>query len=60
MEKNLEFKNPSIVERIKGMLSVDFYRLFHDVNKIIYRYSNLKTLFFLEQSFFLRYNKRMR
>lgn len=29
MEKNLEFKNPSIVERIKGMLSVDFYRLFH-------------------------------
>ncbi len=29
MEKKLEFKNPSIVERIKGMLSVDFYRLFH-------------------------------
>ena len=29
MEKNLEFKNPSIVERIKGMLAVDFYRLFH-------------------------------
>lgn len=29
MEKNLEFKNPSIVERIKGMLSVDLYRLFH-------------------------------
>lgn len=29
MEKQLEFKNPSIIERIKGMLSVDFYRLFH-------------------------------
>ena len=29
MKNNLEFKNPSIVERIKGMLNVDFYRLFH-------------------------------
>jgi len=29
MEQNLEFKNPSFVNRIKGMLSVDFYRLFH-------------------------------
>lgn len=29
MEKNIEFKNPSFIERIKGMLSVDFYRLFH-------------------------------
>lgn len=26
---NQEFKNPSLVDRIKGMLSVDFYRLFH-------------------------------
>ena len=29
MEKKIEFKNPSLVERIKSMLSVDFYRLFH-------------------------------
>ena len=29
MNRKIEFKNPSIVERIKGMLSVDFYRLFH-------------------------------
>lgn len=26
---NIEFKTPSFVDRIKGMLSVDFYRLFH-------------------------------
>ena len=26
---NLKFKSPSFTERIKGMLSVDFYRLFH-------------------------------
>lgn len=29
MNKTLEFKNPSLIDRIKGMLSVDFYRLFH-------------------------------
>ncbi len=29
MEKELRFKNPSFAERIKGMLGVDFYRLFH-------------------------------
>lgn len=29
MNKILEFKNPSLIDRIKGMLSVDFYRLFH-------------------------------
>ena len=29
MNEKIEFRNPSIVERIKGMLSVDFYRLFH-------------------------------
>ncbi len=29
MNNKLEFKNPSIIDRIKGMLSVDFYRLFH-------------------------------
>ena len=28
MEK-IEFESPSLVERIKGMLGVDFYRLFH-------------------------------
>lgn len=26
---NLEFKNPSVFDRIKSMLNVDFYRLFH-------------------------------
>ena len=26
---NVEFKNPSLIDRIKSMLSVDFYRLFH-------------------------------
>lgn len=29
MNNNLEFKNPSIFDRIKSMLNVDFYRLFH-------------------------------
>lgn len=29
MSGKLEFKNLSIIERIKSMLSVDFYRLFH-------------------------------
>ena len=29
MNGKLEFKNPSFIQRIKGMLSVDFYRLFH-------------------------------
>ncbi len=29
MEKNLKFENPTFKQRIKGMLSVDFYRLFH-------------------------------
>ena len=31
MEKeiNIEFTKPSFLKRIKGMLSVDFYRLFH-------------------------------
>ena len=29
MNNKLEFKNPSVSQRIKGMLKVDFYRLFH-------------------------------
>ncbi len=29
MTKELTFKKPSFIERIKGMLGVDFYRLFH-------------------------------
>ncbi|MBQ7876655.1 MAG: hypothetical protein IJ316_05120 [Clostridia bacterium] len=29
MKTELKFKNPSFGERIKGMLGVDFYRLFH-------------------------------
>ena len=29
MNQELSFKNPSIYERLKTMLSVDFYRLFH-------------------------------
>ena len=29
MTRELKFKNPSFAERIKGMLGVDFYRLFH-------------------------------
>ena len=29
MTKKLNFRNPSFLERIKGMLGVDFYRLFH-------------------------------
>ena len=29
MARELEFKNPTFSERIKGMLGVDFYRLFH-------------------------------
>lgn len=29
MNKNIEFKTPSLIDRIKSMLSVDFYRLFH-------------------------------
>ena len=31
MEKtnNLKFENPTFMQRIKSMLSVDFYRLFH-------------------------------
>lgn len=29
MEKELHFESPSFWERIKGMLGVDFYRLFH-------------------------------
>lgn len=29
LTNNLKFENPSFVKRIKGMLSVDFYRLFH-------------------------------
>ena len=29
MAKELEFKNPTFSERLKGMLGVDFYRLFH-------------------------------
>lgn len=28
-ENTLEFKSPSFTERLKGMLGVDFYRLFH-------------------------------
>lgn len=29
MTRELKFKNPSFAQRIKGMLGVDFYRLFH-------------------------------
>lgn len=29
MEKELKFQNPTFAQRIKGMLGVDFYRLFH-------------------------------
>jgi len=29
MTREIKFKNPSFSERIKGMLGVDFYRLFH-------------------------------
>ncbi len=29
MEKSLRFDNPSFIKRLKGMLGVDFYRLFH-------------------------------
>ena len=29
MTKDLKFKNPSFLQRLKGMLGVDFYRLFH-------------------------------
>jgi len=29
MEKELKFESPSFAKRIKGMLGVDFYRLFH-------------------------------
>ena len=27
--KELHFENPTFIERLKGMLGVDFYRLFH-------------------------------
>ena len=29
MAKELKFQNPTFAQRIKGMLGVDFYRLFH-------------------------------
>lgn len=29
MEQKLNFESPSLIKRLKGMLSVDFYRLFH-------------------------------
>ena len=29
MTRELKFKNPTFAQRIKGMLGVDFYRLFH-------------------------------
>ena len=29
MAKELRFENPSFYKRLKGMLGVDFYRLFH-------------------------------
>ena len=29
MNKELKFESPSFTARIKGMLGVDFYRLFH-------------------------------
>ena len=29
MARELEFKDPSFTERIKGVLGVDLYRLFH-------------------------------
>ena len=28
-EKEMKFESPSFAKRIKGMLGVDFYRLFH-------------------------------
>ena len=29
MTKELKFESPTFMQRIKGMLGVDFYRLFH-------------------------------
>ena len=29
MKKNIEFQSPTFIDRIKKMLGVDFYRLFH-------------------------------
>ena len=29
MARELKFESPSFTQRIKGMLGVDFYRLFH-------------------------------
>ena len=29
MQNNTSFQSPSFIQRLKGMLSVDFYRLFH-------------------------------
>ena len=29
MTKELKFKNPTVIQRLRGMLGVDFYRLFH-------------------------------
>ena len=29
MNDNLKFESPSFIKRLKGMLGVDFYRLFH-------------------------------
>ncbi|MBQ7914281.1 MAG: hypothetical protein IJ322_02045, partial [Clostridia bacterium] len=29
MTKEIKFESPTFVERLKGMLGVDFYRLFH-------------------------------
>ena len=29
MTRELKFQNPTFIQRIKGMLGVDFYRLFH-------------------------------
>ena len=29
MQENLKFESPTFIQRIKGMLGVDFYRLFH-------------------------------
>ena len=29
MTKELRFKNPTFTRRLRGMLGVDFYRLFH-------------------------------
>ena len=36
MNNELSFESPGFIKRIKGMLSVDFYRLFHTPLLYIY------------------------